>query len=66
MARLAFVLMLGLKAWMLYDAYQRRAESYWLWIIVGVPGGSLIYLFMVRLRARDAQHLTKRVLSVLR
>ena len=65
MVRLIAALMIGLKAWMLYDAYKRRAENYWLWIIVGVPGGSLLYLVLVRLKDRDAKILTQRVLGVL-
>ena len=55
MVRLVGMLMLGLECWMLYDAYRRRAECHWLWIIVGIPGGSLLYFFMVRLQDRDAK-----------
>jgi hypothetical protein len=51
---------------MLIDALRRRAETYWLWIIVGVPGGSLLYFFVVRLRARDARMLQGRIVQSLR
>ncbi len=65
MIRLVVFLMMGVKAWMLVDAYRRKADTYWLWIIIGVPGGSLLYLFMVRLRDPDAQRIRNRVLSSL-
>jgi hypothetical protein len=61
---LAFAVM-GFNLWMLIDAYRRRAETYWLWIILGVPGGSLVYLVMVRLRDRDAQAVGQRILRFL-
>lgn len=66
MIRIAAVLMIGMKIWMLVDAYRRQADTYWLWIIVGVPGGSLIYFFMVRMRDPDIQRIQGRVLSSLK
>jgi hypothetical protein len=50
---------------MMIDAYRRRAESYWLWIILGVPGGSIVYFFMVKLRDRKMKVLGRRVLASL-
>ena len=38
----------ALKLWMLYDAIQRGVAGYWFCVIVCVPGGSLIYFFMVK------------------
>lgn len=36
--------------WMLVDAYRRRADYYWYWIILFLPGiGSLVYFFAVKL-----------------
>jgi hypothetical protein len=56
---------LAFNAWMMIDAYRRRAESYWLWIILGVPGGSLAYFFMVKLKDREMKQLGRRVLASL-
>ena len=61
MLRLIAPLLIFFKLWMLYDAYQRRAETFWYWIIIGIPGGSLLYFFMVRMRAPDAQMLQGRL-----
>ena len=37
--------------WMLIDAYRRRAEGFWFWVILFVPGlGSWVYFFAVKLR----------------
>jgi hypothetical protein len=37
--------------WMLIDAYRRRAEGYWFWVILFLPGlGSWVYFFAVKLR----------------
>ncbi len=66
MARLLLLVVVPFKIWMLYDAWQRRAETYWLWVIIGVPGGALAYLFFVRLRDHDARQLQQRVLSAVR
>src|SRR5947209_2077661 len=36
--------------WMLIDAYRRRAEGYWFWVILVLPGlGSWAYFFVVKL-----------------
>jgi hypothetical protein len=59
--RLLVFLALGFKMMMLVDAHRRHAETYWTWIIVAVPGGDLAYLFLVRLKARDARNLQVRV-----
>jgi hypothetical protein len=48
---------------MLVDAYRRRAETYWLWIIFGVPGGSLAYFFLVKIRDREMQALQRKLLA---
>jgi hypothetical protein len=66
MWRVLGFLALAFKAWMLYDAYKRKAEQYWLWIIVAVPGGALIYFFMVRIKAHDAKVLQKKVVRSLK
>jgi hypothetical protein len=37
--------------WMLIDAYRRRAEGFWFWVILFVPGlGAWVYFFAVKLR----------------
>jgi hypothetical protein len=37
--------------WMLIDAYRRRAETFWFWVILFLPGlGSWVYFFAVVLR----------------
>ena len=37
--------------WMLIDAYRRRAEGYWFWVILILPGlGAWAYFFAVKLR----------------
>lgn len=66
MIRLVGVVMLGLKAWMLYDAYRRRAERHWFWIILGVPGGSVLYFIAVRAQDHDARQATEGVLALFR
>ena len=48
---------------MLYDAWQRRVDTYWLWIIIGVPGGAVAYFFFVRMRDYDARQLQQRLLT---
>lgn len=65
MFRLLTFAVIGFKLWMLVDAYQRRAETYWLWIIMGVPGGALLYLVMVRLRDHDARLVGRKILRFL-
>ena len=65
MIRLLAIAVIGFKLWMLVDAYRRRAETYWLWIIMGVPGGALLYLVMVRLRDHDAQLVGQKILRFL-
>ena len=65
MLRLLAFAVVGFKLWMLVDAYQRRAETYWLWIILGVPGGAVLYLVMVRLRDRDARVVGQKILRFL-
>jgi hypothetical protein len=63
--RLLAFAMLGFQLWMVVDAHRRSAETYWLWIILGVPGGALLYLVMVRLRDRDAQAVGHKILRFL-
>jgi hypothetical protein len=63
---LAMVRLLGLavvvfNAWMLADAYRRRAETHWLWIIALVPGGALAYFIFVRSRAPDFSGIRRRL-----
>ena len=65
MARL-LLLLVPFKLWMLYDAWQRRADTYWLWIIIGVPGGAVAYFFFVRMRDYDAQRLQQRLLTAVK
>ncbi len=48
---------------MCVDAIRRRAETYWPWIIIAVPGGSLLYFVMVRSQDHDAQILKRRLLN---
>jgi hypothetical protein len=61
--RILLILVGLFKAVMLVDAYRRKAETYWLWIIPTVPGGALLYLFLVRLRqpgpGQLAEHLRR-------
>jgi hypothetical protein len=61
--RLLGLLVVGFNLWMLVDAYRRRAETFWLYIIAVVPGASLAYFFMVKLRDRDMQVLQRRLLA---
>jgi hypothetical protein len=63
--RLFAALVISMKVWMLVDAYRRRSETYWLWIIVGVPGGSLAYFFMVKMRDPGLQRIQHKVVSSL-
>ena len=63
MLRVLGALLLAFNAWMLFDAYRRRAETHWLWVIVGVPGGAVAYFVLVKLRDRDMQVLQRRVLG---
>lgn len=65
MFRLLAFAVVGFKLWMLVDAYQRRAETYWLWIILGMPGGAALYFVMVRLRDRDARVVGQKILRFL-
>jgi hypothetical protein len=51
LAQMAFML------WMMVDAYTRRAESFWLWVILFVPVlGAWAYFFAVK--AGDFRHLS--------
>ena len=50
MIRLFPFALLAFKIWMLVDAIRRREPYYWLMIIFFIPGGSLIYLFMVKVQ----------------
>lgn len=65
MFRLLSFAVIGFQLWMLVDAYRRRAETYWLYIILGVPGGSLAYLILVRLQDRDARAVGHKILRFL-
>lgn len=51
MVRLLGLAVVLFNAWMLADAYRRKAETHWLWIIALVPGGALAYFIFVRSRA---------------
>lgn len=66
MIRLIGMLMLALKAWMLHDAYRRRVDGFWYFVIVGVPGGSLIYFVAVRAQDSDARAILAKVGSLFR
>ena len=48
--------------WMIVDAIRRRAEFWWLLIIIFVPFGAVVYFFMVKLQDYDLGRL-KRALS---
>ncbi len=61
MLRLLGIAVVAFNAWMLADAYRRRAETYWLWIIAIVPGGALAYFIFVRSRAPDLSGLRQRL-----
>ncbi len=63
--RLFGVLVLAFNVWMLVDAHRRRAETYWLFIIMGVPGGSLAYFVWVKLRDPQTRALTRKLWSSL-
>ena len=63
--RLLGFVAIAFNVWMLIDAYRRRAETYWLWIIMGVPGGSIAYFFLVKIRDRNVQALGRRVLATI-
>jgi hypothetical protein len=58
------LIVIAFKIWMLIDAVQRRADYYWLMIIAFIPGGSLIYFFLVRLRDPDARRISSRLREV--
>jgi hypothetical protein len=64
--RLLAFLALGFNMVMLADAYRRRAETYWLWIIVAVPGGAFLYFFLVRMKDRDARKVQDRIVQKLK
>lgn len=53
-------------AWMLADAYRRKAETHWLWIIALVPGGALAYFIFVRSRAPDFSGIRRKLTASLR
>jgi hypothetical protein len=61
--RLLGLLVVGFNLWMMVDAYRRRAETYWLYIIPLVPGGSLAYFVMVKLRDRELRALQRRLFA---
>ena len=47
--------------WMVFDAIRRKAEFYWLLIILFVPLGSLIYFALVKVRGWDPRGVLKQV-----
>jgi hypothetical protein len=49
MTRLLPVLVLAFKIWMAIDAVKRRAAGYWIWIILLLPFGDVVYFFAVKL-----------------
>lgn len=55
------LLVLAFNIWMLVDAIRRGADYYWLMIIAFIPGGSLIYFFLVRMRDPDARQVSSRL-----
>jgi hypothetical protein len=62
-ARLIALVVIAFNVWMFVDAFRRRAETYWLWVIMMVPWGSLLYFVLVRARDREAQLLGRRLLA---
>jgi hypothetical protein len=61
------LLVIAFKLWMLVDALQRRADYYWFMIIILVPGGSLLNLFLVRMpaaRSRPPSPEPGRIISI--
>lgn len=55
------LLVLAFNIWMLVDAIRRGADYYWLMIIAFIPGGSLIYFFLVRMRDPDVRQVSSRL-----
>jgi hypothetical protein len=57
-----FYLLLGaFKIWMLVDSIRRRAEFFWFWIIILVPGGAWVYFFMVKIQDYDLKGLKRAI-----
>lgn len=50
MIRLVYWLLLAVKIVMVIDAVRRNAQLHWFLIIIFLPFGEFIYLFMVKLR----------------
>ena len=50
MTDIATILFLAFNIWMLVDVIKRKAPFYWLFIILFVPFGGVIYFFVVKLR----------------
>jgi hypothetical protein len=65
-ARLLLFIVIPFKLWMLYDAWERRAETYWLYAILLVPGGAVAYFVLVRLRDSDARRMQSRLLNAMK
>jgi hypothetical protein len=64
--RLLPLVLLALKAWMVVDAVRRRAPSYWIWIIIFLPGGGIVYFFLVKMEDFRFQRMKSALLDVLR
>ena len=50
MTDIATILFLAFNIWMLVDVIKRKAPFYWLFIILFVPFGGVIYFFVIKLR----------------
>ena len=53
-----YLLAAAFNIWMIVDAIRRRAEIYWLLIIIFIPFGSLIYFALVKLKDYDFSRLS--------
>ncbi|HYJ09333.1 MAG TPA: tetratricopeptide repeat protein [Polyangiaceae bacterium] len=58
------LIILAFNIWMLVDAIRRGADYYWLMIIAFIPGGSLIYFFLVRMRDPDVRRVSSRLKEI--
>lgn len=48
--RILPLLLLALKIWMVVDAVKRKSPLHWFLIIIFLPFGEFVYLFMVKLK----------------
>lgn len=63
MLRLLPFIAIPFKIWMFVDAVRRRADAYWLWCIVLMPFGELLYFVAVKLRDPDMQRVQRKLLA---